>query len=668
MLTFFRAALIGFVGVSGRFGGKWLGLLIGKIANAIGSLVPPLAERLARLAEHGILLFATSDAGSTAKALAVQIGRSSRPPLYLRGHALLIRMREVDEARAISRRHVDQLGTPEKRLLTSAEARSDGDHVAALDSLGPPSEDDAAGRAARLDLLRQFGRMSAVLDQVNTELVGADVATRYVFDSLWDLGRSDDAVASITPEMTRALRSVDTVRRIRDGYRDRHGSDETVLKQLLPDPTDSPDWYATLLLEFDRVEELVDLASTPAFVDSLGPSGRLCVARARYISRDFDGAVRLLKPLRATSRRWDAEKLLARIELELGISARTVNRRIRSRRPGEGFDEVAYLGLHQIGRHAEAFTLFLPDVDRRRLIEVFGDRADFTGTEHVARRLVLPQGGPGDEILMAAAYTQLALRAGRTEAACDPRLYHLLSRSFPNLTFHPCTRRMGQPSPGFCAPNQPERADHVLYEHFDRRLEKVAQNTDRVMFSRSLGGLLLDQFPFEAYLVPNQQRIQEQRDRVAGGVGVVWRSEFFDAARRIHYLTPDDLAPLVELGRPIICLQHDARSNERETLRRVFGEMLVMLDDLDMRDDFETMAAVVASLDLVVGIGTTIVELAGSLGTPTVAMYPNRIGSWRRRGATNDHWHRSMQTAIAVDVLRPEGVVEEALRIIRSND
>ena len=668
MLTQIRTALINVAGVAGRLGGRRLGLGFGVIVNMTAAAIPLSVRRLDRLVQHAILLYATNDASPTAKALAVQIGRSRQTNLALTAHAMLLRMREVDEARAISSRLVNRIDTDHRRILASGEALASGNHLAALKSLGSQDLDGATGRSARLELLRHLGRIDDVLALADAELVGTEVAARHRFDSLWDLGQVSEALSAIDPVVTPELRSIDSLRRIRDGHRYLGRPDDLLLERLLPDPTESPNWLAFVLFEFDRINELVNLASTSTFIESLDPSGRLCVARAHYIRRDFDAAVRLLKPLRATNRRWDAEKLLARIELERGISVQTVNRRVRSRRPGEGFDEVAYLGLHQIGQHEEAFRVFLPDADRRRLVEVFGQRADFTCTDYVSRRLVLPQGGPGDEILMAAAYTKLAIRAEYTEAACDPRLYSLFSRSFPALTFHPCTRRMGQSSPGLCAPSQPERADHVLYDHLDRPLNAVAKMADRVVFGRSLGSLLSDQLPTAAYLVAEQTMVRAHHDRVVGGIGVVWRSEFVDAVRSIHYLTPDDLAPLVELGCPIICLQHDARADERKALRRIFGEMVVMLDDLDMRDDFETMAAVTASLKFVVGIGTTIVELAGALGTPTVTMHPNRIGAWRRRGATGDQWHRSMRTAITNDERRPSGVVDEALKIIRLND
>ena len=54
----------------------------------------------------------------------------------------------------------------------------------------------------------------------------------------------------------------------------------------------------------------------------------------------------------------------------------------------------------------------------------------------------------------------------------------------------------------------------------------------------------------------------------------------------------------------------------------------------------------VAACDVVVGIGTTMVELAGAVGTPTVMMQPTHFGTWRARPGTDaDYWHRSVAVA-----------------------
>ena len=658
------AVVIGVVGGVGRIGGRPVGRLAGGVILAGAALVPRLASSWVRLLDSLVLLFATSDARPVAVAAADTAGRSRRPAVASAAHALLLRLGDHAAAGRVSARLGDRVDPATRRRLATAEAAASGDAMAALAHLGDPDHDDRPARQSRLGLLRSLGRAQEVVS-LTADATDPTVAG-YRFDALWDLGRVEEAVETIDAVVGPDLRSIDLLRRVRDAHLHVDGAESPILGRVLDDAAQvGGDWLAVVLFELDRVDDLVERGRAETFVSTLGPGGRLQLARARYVARDFDGARTLLEPLRASGRRWDAEKLLARIELEGGISEATVRARARVRRPGEGFDEVAYLGLHQLGHHAEAFAGYLPDADRRILQAVFGARADLNGTASTATRLVLPQGGPGDEILMAATYADLATRADETHASCDPRLASLLERSLPQITFHPCARRASRSAPGFLGEDRPERADNVLYEHLDRVLDLVATSCDRVVFGRSLGSLLVAEAPVDAFLAPDRALVERMRPRIAGAIGVVWRSEFDDAVRSIHYLRPQNLAPLRALGRPIVCLQHDVRPGERQTLAEVFGPDIVHLDDVDLRDDFETMAAVAAGLDAVVGIGTTMIELAAAVGAPTVTMYPNRIGAWRRRGRDGDFWHRSMRTAVAPDPRQREGAVDDAVNVLR---
>jgi hypothetical protein len=148
-------------------------------------------------------------------------------------------------------------------------------------------------------------------------------------------------------------------------------------------------------------------------------------------------------------------------------------------------------------------------------------------------------------------------------------------------------------------------------------------------------------------------------------VGVVWRSEFVDPMRSIHFVEPTDLAPLTELDVDIVCLQHDATPTERSTLVRIFGDRVRFLDDLDLRDDFETIAAVTGACSAVVGVGTTTTELAAAVGTPTIYLHPNLIGAWRRVDDDGDYWHRAMRAAVADDYRSPGTSVQHAVRLLR---
>ncbi len=665
------ASLITGAAWSGRIGGRPLGSLAGTFLNAAAGAMPGRTALIAIAAQQGTLLLATSQARPAARALARRIGRSRRVDVARMGHTLLLRLGELDSATRVSSRLEPRVTSATNRFLKSSEEMARGATHAALEALGPAVKDDAACRGLRLMLLRSLGRMDRILECADPGLIGAASTAAHRFDALWDLGQVDDAIAAIDEALTVDLRSVDTLRRARDGHRFVAGLDAPALlrfvKQVQADAKAPGDWYTTVLFEFDEIPRLAELSRDRLFMASLGSTGIYQIARALYITRDFDAARSLLRPLRSTGRRWDAEKLLARIELELGISESTVRSRARFRRPGEGFDEVEYLGLHQLGHHEEAFSRFLPDEDHRRLTGVFGSRAELVPGGGAGSRFVIPQGGPGDEILMAAAYTDLARRADRTDAACDPRLQSLFERSFPEINFHPCDRRASRSSPGFLAPGRPARPDHVMFEQLDVGVDEVAQNCDRVILSRSLGSLVSSRAPFEAYLRPRPDLVDALSERVRGGIGVVWRSEFYDAVRSIHYLRPEDLVLLGELGQPIVCLQHDARPSEQAALASAMGTDVRFLDDFDLRNDFEAMAAVASGLDAVVGIGTTFIELAGAVGTTTVALHPTRVGVWRRCDGGHDYWHQSMRAAFSPDLEDRSKVVGEAVRILRAS-
>ena len=204
-----------------------------------------------------------------------------------------------------------------------------------------------------------------------------------------------------------------------------------------------------------------------------------------------------------------------------------------------------------------------------------------------------------------------------------------------------------------------------MYEHLDVAADLIARECDHVVLGRSLGSMVNARAPIGAYLHPQPDLVEAVSGSVRDAIGVVWRSEFDHAVRSIHYLRPEHLAALGQLGRPVVCLQHDARPEEREELERALGASVRFLDDIDLRDDFETMAAVAAGLYAVVGIGTTFVELAGAVGTTTVMLYPNRVGVWRRCDGDRDFWHRSMHAVFSGDLRDRSKVVDEAVRILR---
>ena len=290
--------------------------------------------------------------------------------------------------------------------------------------------------------------------------------------------------------------------------------------------------------------------------------------------------------------------------------------------------------------------------------------------DHVNSRLHIAQSGPGDEIVLAGTYQALQQLSTRLLSTCDPRLQTLLQRSFPEIEFLPVQRLLWR-RPGAISPTKPPRSADALFtlltaEAHDRGLE-----CDRVILGKSLSTLALrppDEAPYPAYLRTRPDLVAEFHHRWPAAnrtVGVVWRSEFRSGMRDVHYLTVEDLAGLFNSDDLVVCLQHDVTAIERSALTRLCDGQVHFPDDVDTRNDFESMAALVRSLDAVAGVGTTILELSAAVGTSTAMLQPTHFGTWRSTDeGGHDFWHQSMLvTALERPWERPR-LIERARQLL----
>jgi tetratricopeptide (TPR) repeat protein len=522
-------------------------------------------------------------------------------------------------------------------------------------------------------------RVLGYLDTVSHGLPDAEaLAVRY--DALRALGRFDEAAAVAAGIESADLGDAGVFRVFRD-HCERGGP--AGLEQLnlaverFETESDCTIQRVAVLLQLyfeldrlddvDRIYHVANRSSDPL----LSPSARLTVAKALYVRRRFDEAMAALDAMAGVSNRWDAEKLRARILLERGDFASAVDNRTRFRDSSGDVDEVLYHALLQQRRFAEAFASYLPPRDRHRLSVVFGDRAEFgPAFQPVARRMVISQAGPGDELAIASTYASLRACSDELSVTCDPRLIELLGRSYPDTRFIPVDRFRRQP--GSPAVDPQRRAGNLLFDLLTEEAMDIAAGCDGVVFGRSLAQLSIGAAPYDRYLVPPERMLHP---RLASGsrngsrrVGVVWRSEMRGPMRDIHYLDVNDLRPLLGRSERFVCLQHDVTDEERAALDAMASSPVEFRDDIDLRNDFEQTAALVAGLDHVVGIGTTVVELSAAVGTPTVMLQPTHFGTWRAMDAAGaDYWHRAMRVVTVDEPWRRELLVERACRLLDDN-
>jgi capsular polysaccharide export protein len=102
------------------------------------------------------------------------------------------------------------------------------------------------------------------------------------------------------------------------------------------------------------------------------------------------------------------------------------------------------------------------------------------------------------------------------------------------------------------------------------------------------------------------------------------------------------LSPVLRLdGVKFINLQHGECSKELALIERLHPGKVINLPDIDLYDDFEAVAALMSNLDLIISVPTALLELAGALGCPTMALKRSKAGQSRYIPGTrvDKIWH-----------------------------
>jgi hypothetical protein len=270
------------------------------------------------------------------------------------------------------------------------------------------------------------------------------------------------------------------------------------------------------------------------------------------------------------------------------------------------------------------------------------------------RAFVYTEGGPGDELRFASLYRELTALFPDLTLTCEPRLESLMVRSFPHIPFLPIRR------------SRPE----IRSDDYDTRSivptqllanalnNRAVEEIERADFACSVLETLADlrpdrdSFPRQgAYLKPDPALVAEwaQRVRQASGgrpvhrIAICWRSMLRSPARQPHYLSAADMAPLARLeNAEFWSVQTGVTDEELSELRQVLPN--VQVPDLDLKDDFEGVAALFVNMDHVVAPFITQGEFAGALGVPTTLLANTHTTTWRRNADGSDVWHSSAAT------------------------
>jgi tetratricopeptide (TPR) repeat protein len=238
------------------------------------------------------------------------------------------------------------------------------------------------------------------------------------------------------------------------------------------------------------------------------------------------------------------------------------------------------------------------------------------------RILVVAEQGVGDVIMFASMLPDLIKVAGQVSVLCQPRLWRLFAASFPSVILTPS----------------------------DAATEAIA-SVDHVLLIGSLGRLFrndLADFPKRPYLTASPaaragwaQKLGARSSKLR--VGLSWRGGTPQTGAQDRSIPLADLRPLLDLPDcEFVSLQYGDPRQEVAAVNADLARPIRCFDPQEI-DDFEDLAGLVQSLDVIVSVQTALVHVAGALGVPTLAMNRRVVPYRYGRSTSTMPWYGSVE-------------------------
>ncbi len=274
------------------------------------------------------------------------------------------------------------------------------------------------------------------------------------------------------------------------------------------------------------------------------------------------------------------------------------------------------------------FELGWDNYDRRRHL---GERRQITGNfprwrgEALSGKtlLVLGEQGLGDQIMFASCIGDVLALGANVLLSCERRLIPLFERSFPAVRVL-------------------DEATATARDIADSDFEILCGGLPAV-FRRGAGT-----FPrHDGYLRADPVKTERWRQRLTSlgpgpKVGLSWRGGTANTRAKLRSLAVPDLARLIRGSRAtFVSLQYGEIDADLRELRDAYG--IELLHFPEVIPDYDETAALVAALDHVVSVCTSLVHLTGALGRPCTVLVPS-VPEWRYCVAGEDMpWYPSVR-------------------------
>lgn len=250
----------------------------------------------------------------------------------------------------------------------------------------------------------------------------------------------------------------------------------------------------------------------------------------------------------------------------------------------------------------------------------------WSGLAHTDKSLLIwREQGIGDEIEFSTCLADLKPLGMNIIVECEPRLISLFQRTYPEFYFRPASV-LANGFPVF---------DDFDFQYPIGSLPKLYRR-ELSNFNKRSNSLLLDQGCFQKF----EQLLQPYRGKKL--IGLCWRSGLLSVQRNDSYTHLTDWEYLLEQPDFVfVNLQYDDCEAELQTLENRLGIRIIRWSDLDLKNDLESVLALIKNLDAVVTVGTAVSSFSGVVGTPTFVLSKP---SWMMLGQTDQYpWFDSVK-------------------------
>lgn len=261
--------------------------------------------------------------------------------------------------------------------------------------------------------------------------------------------------------------------------------------------------------------------------------------------------------------------------------------------------------------------------------------------------LVFAEQGIGDLTMFAGPLDDLRPNVGHVILGCPSRAVTLFQRSYPWI--------------------EVVALDGVtLPEATARRVTHQIPIASLMQYFRTTA----DRFPeHKGYLVPDPERIARWRgdetpDRRELRVGISWKGGTLRTGTVYRSIPLARFADILNIeGIRPYSLQHFKVAAEVDAFRQATG--IPLLHDGTVVTDLEELSALMASLDVVVTVCSTVAHLAGALGRPCIVLAPT-AASWRYlRAGERLPWYPSVRVLRQTRRGVWDDVLERAADLVR---